>query len=87
MGEEERGGWGMKRLELKPDGFPQIYTECPPGLFLFKDNVCFKSEYFTTQGDAESYCDSGEYFWGGVSTIEERNNLIVQPLKYEWIDL
>ena len=60
-------------------------VECPPGYFLFNENVCFKSEY-RTKGSCDVYCDSGEYFWGGVKTRDERNELKVQPLVPIWIE-
>lgn len=74
----------MKRLELKPDGFPCTLAECPPGFFLKDESVGFKSEY-KSDNRPDCYCDSGEYFWGGAKTDEELNKIIVQPLIYEWI--
>ena len=69
----------MKKLELIPLNFPCRLGECPPGFFLFRDEVCFKSEY------TESYNSAGEYFWGGTSDKNETWALIVQPLDYKWI--
>lgn len=73
----------MKILVLKPEGWSCSLDECPSGLFLYNDNVCFKTEYHTTDGLVEAYCESGEVFVGGVSS-KERDNLIVQPLVSEW---
>ena len=67
------------RIELVPHGHVCTLTACEPGFFLFGGNVFIKSEY----GESDSYCESGEVFWGGVKTKEERNNLVVQPLVVE----
>lgn len=73
----------MRKLILEPEGWPCCLCECPPGLFLYKDDVCFKDEY----GEAgNSYCSSGEIFWGGKTDKKERALLVVQPIKYTWID-
>lgn len=72
----------MKRLELKPSGFPMTLAECPPGFFLFENHVFLKSEY----GHCESYCESGEMFWGGTTSLAERAKLQVQPLESEWTE-
>ena len=59
--------------------------ECPPGLFLWNGNLCFRSEYATMtetnprQPDAY-VVESGEYFWGGVSDSRSRDELMVQPV-------
>jgi hypothetical protein len=66
--------------------------ECPEGLFLFNGTLCFKSEYHTqSQVTGYSQCDayvvsSGEYFWGGASTAEARDNLLVTPVPADHID-
>jgi hypothetical protein len=61
--------------------------KCRPGLFLFEGEVHLKTEYGTEspQGSQqwwpEAYCGStGEYFWGGAKTHEERADLMVRPL-------
>ncbi len=72
----------MKRLELNPHGWPCKLTECPPGLFLYNDSVCMKTEY----GDIEAYCDTGEAFSGGGAEPEKRAALIVQPLVSNWVE-
>jgi hypothetical protein len=80
----------MKQLVVKPACWPCTLLECPPGLFLFNNELCFKSEYalFDNEGnklsDIEVYCDNGEAFWGGVKTHEEKEKLIVQPLVAAW---
>jgi hypothetical protein len=75
----------MKRLELKPSGFPCTLSECEPGFFLFNDELCFKSKYTNDDGTPDAYCESGESFWGGVSTVKELRNIIVQPLFSELV--
>jgi hypothetical protein len=56
------------------------FHECPPGLFSFKGGLGFKTEY----GADEAYVvASGERFWGGASTKEERLNLKVIPISME----
>lgn len=64
-------------------------NECPEGLFWFEGILGFKSEYCTQPGHgAPLQCDayvvaSGEYFWGGAKSVEERGSLVVRPLHYE----
>lgn len=62
--------------------------ECPPGPFLFNGSLGFKTEYAEEipAGSKKwwpgAYCmESGEFFWGGVSTHEERAKLMVQPVE------
>ena len=51
--------------------------DCPPGLFLFQGNIHCKSEY-----GSDAYCgDSGEFFWGGAESHQERHALKVIPLE------
>jgi hypothetical protein len=54
-------------------------------MFVFKDMLGFKTEYYTN-GKLDAYCDSGEYFCAGTETEDQREKLIVQPVKSEWID-
>lgn len=77
----------MKRLVINPEGWPCTLAECPPGHFLFGEYLCFKTEYAQeVKGDyfPQSYCETGEFFWGGTKTHEERSRLIVQPVTAEW---
>ena len=67
--------------------------DAPVGLFMFDGVMGFKTEYMTN-GFVEAFVvASGEYFWGGVKTSEERNNLKVTPIKAEpvrhgyWVSL
>jgi len=59
--------------------------DAPVGLFLYDDCMVLKTEYHTvTDGEITPDCyivSSGEYFWGGVETIEERNALEVTPVE------
>lgn len=60
-------------------------NECPPGLFRTEDGAYgFKSEYSTEVKEGvqcDAYClESGEYFHGGVKTVEERGALKVKPV-------
>ena len=71
------------RLEIKPDGWECTLENCPPGLFMYNEELCFKTEY----GAIEAYCDTGEKFWGGCSDETSLAKLKVQPLKYEWVEL
>lgn len=74
----------MKRLEVKPNGWPVKFFECPPGLFTTDgEDLFLKTAY--GGGNVEAYnCAGGGYFTGGVETIEERNNLVVTPLEAVW---
>lgn len=77
------------QLIIEPKGFPCKLSECPPGLFLYHDEVFFKSEYSTetTSGQRpDAYCESGEYFWDGLTKAQDIKNLIVQPCKTIWME-
>ena len=64
------------KMCIKPTDLPCCLADCPPGLFLYKDILGFKTEY----SDTEVYCaDSGEIFWGGEHTDESRQKLQVLP--------
>ena len=57
----------------------------PVGLFDIDGVLVLKTEYSTQHEDGaitpDCYIvDSGEYFWGGVDSVEERNNLMVTPI-------
>ena len=57
--------------------------DAPVGLFMYDGVMGFKTEYMTN-GFVEAFVvASGEYFWGGVKTSEERNNLKVIPIEAE----
>lgn len=69
----------MRRLIIKPEGWPCVLQECPPGFFMFEDSLCFKSEY----GD-DQFNEAGEIFWGRKEDKEERAKVVVQPCVYAW---
>ena len=82
----------MKRLVIKPDGWPCILAECPPGHFVTVDHfkmLCFKSEYRETIGgeefQVEAFNEAGEVFWGEAeNTAALRRGTMVQPVIAEW---
>lgn len=60
-------------------------VDCPPGLFLFDGALGFKTQYAIDLGQTDYYPQAfvvatGEVFWGGVHTHEERKRLMVQPV-------
>ena len=76
----------MKTLEVYPNEWPCTLAECPPGLFTYGEELCFKSEY-RTDAHADAYiCESGEAFWAGAADFTARDNLIVQPCNHMWMD-
>lgn len=76
----------MKRYVIVPDGWPCTLAACPPGSFVYRDALCFKSEY-RTDGNIEAFCESGEFFYAGASDEEERRALVVQPVRLEIQDV
>jgi len=68
------------RITVHPTDFACELWECPPGLFLSGDDCLgFKTEY----GEMEVFVvESGEVFWGGGKTEEERRHLMVIPCEY-----
>lgn len=59
--------------------------DAPVGLFEADGVLVMKTKYITRHDDGTITPDcyiveSGEYFWGGAKTIEERNNLEVVPV-------
>ena len=69
-----------KKLVIIPDEWTCSLGSCPPGFFVFEEELCFKTEY----GHCEVYCKSGETFWGGTNTSKNRDKLIVQPVIVRW---
>ena len=56
--------------------------ECPPGLFLAGNCLGFKSEYRNDKGACEAFVvASGEFFWGGAKSAEDREALMVTPVE------
>ena len=53
---------------------------CPIGLFMFQDEVCLKTEYWSN-GKPECFIvSSGEFFCGNVTDNDEYFDLFVIPL-------
>lgn len=55
--------------------------ECPIGLFMHDDTLCVKTEY----GNESYIIWSGEYFVGGAKTKEEIGDILVLPIKDEFV--
>lgn len=85
----------MKKVEVKFAKRKCTLEDCPPGLFLYKETIGFKSEYgafhgedigmgqvkWTITGNPDVYCaESGEKFWGGCKSQEELSQLKVRPM-------
>jgi len=77
----------VKRLEMVPNGWPCTFKDCPPGYFVWQGNLCLMSDYGDNAGKRNAYCDSGEYFLGGVTTTQERDGLAVQPVVPRWVEV
>ena len=74
----------MRKLEVVPYGWPCPLMECPPGLFVYGDQLCFKSEYGDNDGKMDVYNSAGEYFHGPKDI--NPNVVIVQPVISQWCD-
>ena len=77
----------MRRLVILPQGWPCTLGECPPGFYLFQDDLCMKTEYVRESvggNGVEAFNCGGEAFWGGASTNAECAKLIVQPVSVRW---
>lgn len=62
--------------------------DVPVGLFLFGDTLCLMTEYSNEGCGREAYIvSSGETFWGGAKSKEERANLDVTPVTVKQDDL
>ena len=67
-------------------------ADAPVGLFVFNGELCLKTEYIAEWGVEAYIVSSGETFWGGAKTAEERNNLDVTPVEVDivkrgkWVD-
>ena len=87
--------WGEIGEEFDNAAHCVTLADCPPGLFLWNGSLGFKSEYGAMEpvgisphhqqwkvgNRADAYCaDSGEYFWGGTSTHEDRAKVLVYPI-------
>lgn len=62
--------------------------DAPVGLFLFGDTLCLMTEYSSEGCGRNAYIvSSGEMFWGGAKSKEERANLDVTPVTVKQDDL
>ena len=74
----------MKRkMIIEPADWPCSLDACPPGFFMYRDCLCFKTEYGP---GLQVFNEAGEVFWGGVDTKEQRANLAVTPCGAKWVD-
>jgi hypothetical protein len=72
----------MKRLEIRPDGWPVKLKDCPAGFFTYEGQLCFKTEYGEKP---EVYNSAGEYFHlpDVTTSIDDAK---VPPVEYVWTD-
>ena len=61
----------MRELKMRPDGWPCLIEECPPGFFVYEDQLCFKNEYMD-----QPFNSAGEYF--------QPKKVEVQPVSAWW---
>ena len=54
--------------------------DCPPGLFIFDNMLCFKTIYFWNERVEAYVVDTGDYFYPAKTSVEEYNNLMVYPV-------
>lgn len=61
---------------------PRSLNAAPIGLFLYRGELCLKTEYRTGSGAVEAYIvSSGEFFWGDEpQTVESQLAQIVTPV-------
>jgi hypothetical protein len=96
-----RGALLPPQINMAVDGNAVTLAECPPGPFLFEGSLGFKTEYgamsgkdvgngkveWAVIGGPDVYCmDSGDAFWGGVTSREARSALLVQPVDLYFAD-
>jgi hypothetical protein len=71
----------MKKLIIEPKGWPCAVSELASGFFVYNGALCLKTAY-----GEDAYCESGEAFWGGVNSKEQREKLLIQPVKPKWVE-
>jgi hypothetical protein len=91
----------MKRLVLEPQGWPCTLEECPPGLFLHRDSVGFKTEYRAMESVGPTNVPGDEVRWRAgrhpdaycesgeylcTADPTTRDEIMVQPLVASWED-
>ena len=68
-------------LKIKKEKQAVELKECPIGLFLYRDTLALKTEYYTNVGTPACYIiSSGERFCGGVDECE-LPSLMVYPCR------
>lgn len=63
----------MKTCIIEPDGWPLKLEECPPGHFIWEDNLCFKSEY---END-HAFNSAGEYLVISGGTLVQPVQMVI----------
>lgn len=91
----------MRRLILVPSGWPTTLSECPPGLFMYEGELCFKTEYEAMEPDGPVNVPGDQVRWKMSNRVDaynsagehfcpghpdKRNDIEVQPLSWEWED-
>ncbi len=77
---ESKEEWNMKRSNVPffiKNGPACPLDDCPPGHFVYNDQLYFKSQYGDNTGFRYVFNDSGEFFH------PEQTNPIIQPVKIE----
>jgi hypothetical protein len=82
------------RLILEPAGWPVTLGRCPPGLFIKPQVIIIGGEpprigVKCEHPDADGYTQAivaatGEPWWNGATSKDERENQLVQPIVAEW---
>lgn len=53
------------------------FHECPPGLFTYRDSLCFKSAYSSARQQPQAFCiETGDVLWRGT----RGRRILVRPL-------
>lgn len=63
---------------------PVKLADAPVGLFFYGGKLCLKTSFIKYHGPVCIVCDTGEYFWGGKDSAEERDLLLVNPVIVEY---
>jgi len=72
-----------KTLVLCPEGWPIEFRRCRLGLFVYKGSVYVKVSFETSYLSA--YEGSNGHCFEHGKNVEERDELIVQPVTYKWV--
>lgn len=62
---------------------PTRLIDLPPGtLFRYGETIALKTEYYSDDGRVWAFIvGTGEFFYGGFTSPEDVNNLIVEPVE------